>query len=67
MEAGLHVVTLALFAVLTALEALAQTIFISGDLLCTNVAPVQELQSKYNAVVEMTAKVSETAMIAVLS
>lgn len=54
---GLDPITFVLLGLLLGLEALAQTIFISGDLLCTNAAPDRSLQSKYNAVVELVAKV----------
>lgn len=57
-EDNLDPITFILLGTMLALEALAQTIFISGDLLCTNAAPEKSLQSKYNAVVELVAKVS---------
>lgn len=58
--------TMFLLALLVIVEALAQTVFISGDLLCTNAAPSQELQSKYNAVIENIAKVSAKESILAL-
>lgn len=54
---SLDAFTVTLLGILTVVESLAQTVFISGDLLCTNAAPSQELQSKYNAVIEAIAKV----------
>lgn len=54
---NLDACTFTLLGILTVVESLAQTVFISGDLLCTNAAPSQELQSKYNAVIEAIAKV----------
>jgi hypothetical protein len=50
-------VTLSLLGAMELVESLAQTIFISGDLLCTNAAPDKSLQSKYNTVIEGVAKV----------
>lgn len=55
---SLDAVTLTLFGALMLVESVAQTVFISGDLLCTNAAPSQDLQSKYNAMIEGVAKVS---------
>lgn len=54
---SLHPVTFVMLGVINVVEALAQTIFISGDLLCTNAAPDKSLQSKYNAMIEGVAKV----------
>lgn len=62
----LDAVTFVMLGILTVLEALAQTIFISGDLLCTNAAPDQKLQSKYNALIEMTAKVWKEVLVTAL-
>lgn len=54
----LQPITMALLSLIALVESLAQTVFISGDLLVTNAAPDKSVQSKYNAMIEGVAKVS---------
>ncbi|KAL7006455.1 hypothetical protein EMMF5_003876 [Cystobasidiomycetes sp. EMM_F5] len=44
-------------ALVLLLDVTGQTMFISGDLMCTNAAPIKEAQSSFNAMMELDAKV----------
>lgn len=57
VSADMGFFTTSLLIGLLIVECAAQTVFISGDLICTNVAPEQSQQSQFNAAVETGAKV----------